>query len=108
MHVGTNDLILEDTLEEITKHILNIATFLKAKNKTVVISNIVPCGDSKKEKVEAVNKLLVDICVLKEIPLVDHGNISTKRHSNKSTLHLTVHGKSVFVKNLRNFLKNSN
>ena len=66
-----------------------------------MISNIVPCGDSKKEKAEAVNKLLVDICEQKEIPLIDHGNISTKRHLNKSRLHLNAHGKSVFVKNLR-------
>ena len=71
-----------------------------------MVSNIIPRGDSKKEKAEAVNKLLVDICKQKEIPLVDHGNISTKRHLNKSRLHLHGHGKSVFVKNRRNFFKN--
>ena len=73
-----------------------------------MISNIVPRGDSEKEKAEAVNKLLVDICEQKEIPLIDHGNISTKRHLNKSKLHLNAHGKSVFVNHLRNFLKNFN
>ena len=81
---------------------------MKTENNTTVISNIVPRGDSKKEKAEAVNKLLVDICEQKEIPLIHHGNISTKRHLNKSKLHLNAHGKSVFVKNLRNFLKNFN
>ena len=108
LHVGTNDLALDDTPEENTEQIVNIATSLKTENKTVVISNIVPRGDSKKEKAEAVNKLLVDICKHKEIPLVDHSNISTKRHLNKCRLHLNVHGKSVFVKNLRNFFKNFN
>ena len=78
---------------------------MKTENNTVVISNIVPRGDSKKEKAEAVNKLLVDICEQKEIPLMDHGNTSTKRHLNKSKLHLNAYGESVFVKNLRNFLK---
>ena len=107
LHVGTNDLTLNNTPEEITE-IVNIATSLKTENNTVVISNIVPRGDSKKEKAEAVNKLLVDICKQKEIPLIDHGNFSTKRHLNKSKLPLNVHGKSVFVKNLRNFLKNFN
>ena len=63
---------------------------------------------AKKEKVEAVNKLLVDICEQKEIPLIDHGNISTKRHLNKSKLHLNEHCKSDFVKNLRKFFKNFN
>ena len=73
-----------------------------------MISNIVPHGNSKKEKVEAVNKLIVDICEQKEIPLVDHGNISTKSHLKKSRLHLNTDGKSVFVKNLRKFFKNFN
>ena len=103
LHVGTNDLTLNDTPEEITEHIVNIATFLKTENNTDVISNIVPRGDSKKEKAEAVNKLLVDICEQREIPLIDHGNISIKRHLNKSKQHLNAHGKSGFVKNLSNF-----
>ena len=81
---------------------------MKTKNNRDVILNVAPRGDSKKEKEEAVNKLLVDICEQKEIPLTDHGNISTKRHLNKSKLHLNEHCKSVFVKNLRNLLKNFN
>ena len=48
LHVGTNDPTLDDTPEEITEHIVNIATSLKTENNTVVISNIVPRGDSKK------------------------------------------------------------
>ena len=40
LHVGTNDLTLNDTPEEITEHIVNIATSLKTENNTVVISNI--------------------------------------------------------------------
>ena len=40
----------------------NIVTSLKTENNTVVISNIVLRGDSKKkEKTEAVNKFLVGI-----------------------------------------------
>ena len=73
-----------------------------------MILHIVTRGDSKKENAEAVSKLLVDICEQKEILLVDHGNINTKKHLNKSRLRLNVHGKSVFVKKLRNFLKNFN
>ena len=108
LHVGTSDLTLDDTPEEITGHIVNIATSLKTDNNTVVISNIVPRGKNKKGKAEAVSKLLLDICEQKGIPLVDHSNVSTKRHLNKSRLHLNAHGKSVFVENLTNFLKNFN
>ena len=55
LHVGINDQTLDDKPEEMTEHIVNIATSLKTENNTVVISNIVPCGDSKKEKAEEVN-----------------------------------------------------
>ena len=66
LHLGTNDLTLHNTPEEITEHIVNIAASLKTENNTVVISNIIARGDSKKEKAEAVNKLLVDICKQKK------------------------------------------
>ena len=66
------------------------------------------CDDSKRQKGEAVNKLLVDICVQREIPLIDHGNINMKRHLNKSRLHLNAHSKSIFVRNLKFFLKKFN
>ena len=65
-HVGINDITLNDTPEEITEHIVKIATSLKTENNTVVISNIVPRSDSKNEKAQAVNKLLVDICEQKK------------------------------------------
>ena len=55
LHVGINDQTLDDKPEEMTEHIVNIATSLKTENNTVVISNIVPRGDSKKEKAEEVN-----------------------------------------------------
>ena len=90
LHVGTNDLTLDNTLKEITKHVVNIATSLEIENNTVVIWNIVPHGHSKKEKTEEVNKLLVDIFEQKEIPLIDHSNINTKKHLNKSRLDLNA------------------
>ena len=46
--VGTNDVTLDDTPKETTEHIVNITTSLKTGNNVVVISNIVPCGNSKK------------------------------------------------------------
>ena len=106
LYVDTNDLTLNDTPEEITEYIVNIATSLKTENNTVVTSNIVPRGDSKKEKTEAVNKLLVNICEQKEIPLIDHGNISTERHLNKSKLHLNGMVNLFLLKTLEIFLKN--
>ena len=64
-----------------------------------MISHIVPSGDSKKEKTEAVSQLLVDICEQKEIPMVDHGNINTKIHFKKADYILML------MVNLLNLLK---
>ena len=64
-----------------------------------MISNIVPSGDSKKEKTEAVSQLLVDICEQKEIPMVDHDNINTKIHFKKADYILML------MVNLLNLLK---
>ena len=108
LHCDTNDIYLGGTTKEITEHIVNIVTSLKTENNTVVILIIVLHIDSKKEKEEAVNKLLVNICQQKEISVIDHDDINTKRHLNKSRLHLNAHTKSVFAKNLRRFFKNFN
>ena len=35
LHVGTNDLTLDDTPEELTEYIVNIATSLKTENNTL-------------------------------------------------------------------------
>ena len=50
-----HDCTLDDTPKEITEHIANIATLLKPENNTVVISNIVPRGNSKKKRQKLTN-----------------------------------------------------
>ena len=80
----------------------NIVTSLKTENNTVVISNIVLRGDSKKKKRRKQLTNSWSASTNKKIPLVDHGNINRKRNLSQSKLHLNAHGKSVFVKNLRN------
>ena len=50
LHAGTNDLTLNDTPEEITEHIVNIATSLKTENNAVVISNTYHVEIAKKKR----------------------------------------------------------
>ena len=50
------------TPEEIPEKIFTFSKHLKIENNEIVISGIVPCGDSYKGKAEAVNKLLKDTC----------------------------------------------
>ena len=50
LYVGTNDLTIDNTLKEVTEHYWRIAISFKTEHNTVVMSNIVPRGDSKKIK----------------------------------------------------------
>ena len=52
LHVRTNDLTLSDTPEQIVEHIFDIVISLKTGSNTVIIFNIVPRGDKKKEEAE--------------------------------------------------------
>ena len=54
-HVGANDLPTDMTPEEISKKIITFSKHLKSEDNEVVVSGIVPHGDSYKEKVEEVS-----------------------------------------------------
>ena len=46
-------------------------------------SSIIPCGDSHKEKAEAVNKLLKHISVRENVDFAFNSNINVERHLNR-------------------------
>ena len=48
--VGTDDLTLSKTPEQIAKHIFDIVSSLKTDSDTVIVSNIVPTGNNNKGK----------------------------------------------------------
>ena len=106
IHVGTNDLSLDDTPEVISSRIIDTAKSLMTEKNKVVISNIVPRGDKYKEKGEILSKVLNEACSKENIPVINHNNINPKRHLNRSKLHFNNYGNSIFVKNIRNFLSN--
>ena len=55
-HVGTNDLTTDMTPGEISEKIITFSKHLKSENNEVVVSGIVPRGDSYKQKAEVVSK----------------------------------------------------
>ena len=50
--------------------------------------------------------MINEACHEENIPVINHNNINPKRHLDHSKLHFNNYGKSVFVKNIRNFLSN--
>ena len=77
-HIGTNNLPIEMTPEEISEKIITFSKHLKIKDNEVVVSGIVPRADSYKEKAEVVNKVLKDTCTKENMHFICHSNINIK------------------------------
>ena len=105
LHVGTNDLTLSDTPEQIAEHIFDIVNSLKTESNTVIVSNIVPRGDKNKEKAEKAIQIVNDVCVQRSIPVINHSSVNWKRRLNRSKLDLNGYGNTIFIKNIKNVLK---
>ena len=58
LHIGTNDLSLDDTLEVISRRIIDTAKSLMTEKNKMVISIIVPRGDKYKEKGKMLSKVI--------------------------------------------------
>ena len=106
LHVGTNGLFSNKSPEQISLDILNLANSLKLDNNTVIVLSIVPCDDENKKEVDEVNIILEELCKANNIGIISHRNINSKRHLNRSRLHLNDAGVSLFVRNFRDFLNN--
>ena len=90
----------------IADKIVETAESLKTEDNNIVLSTIVPRGDKLNEKAKEVNNVLEKPCNQKQIDLIKHSNINTKRHLNRSKLHLKGYGKSICIRNVRNYLTN--
>ena len=90
LHVGTNDLILDRTLQDIAASISNLTFSTKAENCDVSMSNIILRTGNKKfiQKGHEVNTRLKDMCKEKNIYLIDNTNKIKAQHLNKDKFHL--------------------
>ena len=95
IHVGTNNLPLNKTSNEIAEEIVNLTKSVKQPSSNIIISDIVTREDGYKTKADEVNKILGEICGKKGIPLIRNNNINSNRHLNKSRPHLNDTGVSV-------------
>ena len=94
LHVGTNDLILDRTSQDIAISIVNLVCSMKGKNCAVSISNIILRTDNKKfsKKGQEVNTHLKDMCKEKNIYLIDKTNKIKAQYLNKGKLYLNKRG----------------
>ena len=80
LHVGTNDLILDRTSQDIATLIISLACSMKGGNCDVSMWNIILRSDNKKysQKGQEVNTHLKDMCKEKNIYLIDNNNKSKR------------------------------
>ena len=82
------------------------AITIKDDHHDVSVSNIVIRKDYLKEKAEEVNSYLKELCMKKNVFLIDHFKSITQRHLNKSRLHLNSKGSTVIGETFVNHLSN--
>ena len=70
---------------------------MKTENNKIIISSIVCRADSFREKVDEVNAHQEEIYAKEDIAIITHSSINTKRHLNKSRLHLNDAGLSLKI-----------
>ena len=80
---------------------------MKKPSTNIVISDIINREDGYKTKTDEVNKILEEICGKKCVPLIRNNKINSKRHLNRTRLHLNDTGVSILVRNFKTFLTNS-
>ena len=102
LNVGINDLNSERPSDLIAKPIVNLAITLKNNSQNVSISNIIMRNDNFNEKAMEVNGYLKQLCIEKNIFLIDHTKTIHSRNINRSKLYLSKSG-SIILSN--NFVK---
>ena len=65
LHIETNDLNSDRTLDPIAKSIIDITLTMKSNSQNVSISNIIMCNDNLNDKVMEVNGHLKRFCIEK-------------------------------------------
>ena len=103
IHIGTNNLNTDNTPNEIFSEMLRLIKELKTDKNKVVVSTIIPRGDTYNAKAEKVNTLLKEFCDNNGVDTISHDNINVKKHLNKGKLHLNNKDISSFVRNFRDF-----
>ena len=102
LRVGTNDLNSDRPSYLTAKSIVDLVITLKINRQNVSISNIIIRNDSFNEKAMEVNGYLKQLCIEKNIFLIDHTKTIHSRNINRSKLHLNKSG-SIILSN--NFVK---
>ena len=105
IHTGTNSLRTATGAEDIANEIVNLAKSMKNESNEIMISGIILRRDRFDMKGLKVNDFLKTLCIVNNIHLINHFNISSVRHLNAGGLHLNINGTYQVADNLLNATK---
>ena len=92
LHVGTNDLKENKSVEEIADEITSLACWLKKRNNEVAVSGICPRGGHVNAKAADLNDFLEKRCKQHQVGIIRHEQIDDTLRTNGSNLYLNQVG----------------
>ena len=105
LHVGTNDLISDNSPERAGKSTVDLAKNMFHDNRKVTVSGIVLRNNEWKNKAELVNNHLKERSKSANIHFIDNGKIfNPKKHLNNNKLHLNDKGSYKHSNTLVNYI----
>ena len=96
LHVGTNDITLSDKPEQIAEHIFDIVNSLKTCSNADIVSR----DNKNKEKMDKAIQI-INVYDQRNISVIKHTSLNSKRHLNRNRLHLNGYRKSIFIRNFK-------
>ena len=100
LHVGTNELRKKKNEVQIAEEIIGLAKSIEQEKISITVSGLIARSDPFEERRRRVNLILADMCFESKLRYIDHPNIDSAIHLNRSKLHLNSHGDKILTENL--------
>ena len=99
LQVGTNELRKKKNEVQIAEEIIGLAKSIEQEKISITVSGLIAISDPFEER-RRVNLILADMCFESKLRYIDHPNIDSAIHLNRSKLHLNSHGDKILRENL--------
>ena len=100
LHVGTNELWKKKNEVQIAEEIIGLAKSIEQEKISITVSGLIARSDPFEERRRRVNLNLADMRFESKLRYIDHPNIDSAIHLNRSKLHLNSHGDKILTENL--------
>ena len=100
LHVGTNELRKKKNEVQIAEEIIGLAKSIEQEKTSITVSGLIARSDPFEERRRRVNLILADMCFESKLRYIDHPNIDSAIHLNRSKLHHNSHGDKILTENL--------